>query len=159
MSKFTALMAPDTSGCPHSWTKIFPARIESFFAATQVRPKDVDDPAIQYIALARNKSENRKFLLTSPPIYGTHTTAQTISSSHIQISLTMFNRLQIFVGIRGCVPKSLMSKIFTTNLITGFSMHAPSVNSWRIPTPIGNPRHQTYVLLVGDTHIDIKNEA
>ncbi len=134
-----------------------PGTYRIFFRGTQVRPKDVDDPAIQYIALARNKFRKPKISVDQPSdLRYTHNGADYIIITHSNFiddvqPLADFRRDQ---GMRTkVVDVQNIYDEFNHGILDARAIRkflAYTYANWQPPAP-------TYVLLVGDTHIDIKN--
>ena len=128
------------------------------FRATQIRPKDENDPAIQYIALTRNHFLKPKIALDSPSdLRNIHNGADHIIITHNNFihdvqPLADFRSQQ---GLRTKVVDvqniydEFNHGILNPKAIREFLKYA--YYNWQPPAP-------TYVLLVGDTHIDIKNK-
>ena len=139
--------------------KDFPGTYRAIFRATQIRPKDANDPAIQYIALTRNQFLKPKIALDSPSdLRGFHNEADHIIITHNDFihdvqPLANFRNQQ---GLRTKVVDvqniydEFNHGILNPNAIREFLKYA--YYNWQPPAP-------TYVLLVGDTHIDIKNKS
>ena len=138
--------------------KKFPGTYKAVFRSTQIRPKDVNDPAIQYIALTRNQFLKPQISLNAPSdLRGTHNGADHIIITHNNFiqdvqSLADFRSQQ---GLRTKVVDvqniydEFNHGIFHPDAIREFLKYA--YYNWQPPAP-------TYVLLVGDTHIDVKNK-
>ena len=134
-----------------------PGTYRIIFRSTQIRPKDAIDPAIQYIALTQNQFRKPKISVDAPSdLRGTHNGADYIIITHANF----INDVQPLADFR--IQQGLRSKvvdvqdiydefnhgILNPNAIRKFLKYAYS--NWQPPAP-------TYVLLVGDTHIDMKN--
>ncbi|MYA99861.1 hypothetical protein F4X90_09335, partial [Candidatus Poribacteria bacterium] len=134
-----------------------PGTYRIIFRSTQIRPKDEKDPAVQYIALTRNQFRKPKISVDTPSdLRGTHNGADHITITHAKF----INDVQPLADFRN--QQGMRSKvvdvqdiydefnhgILNPNAIREFLKYAYS--NWQPPAP-------TYVLLVGDTHIDIKN--
>ena len=134
-----------------------PGTYRVIFRARQIRPKDVMDPAIQYIALARNRFLKPKISVDTPSdLRSTHNAADYIIITH-----TKFIRdVQPLADLRS--QQGLRPKVVDVqNIYDEFNHGIPNSNAirdflkytyynWQPPAP-------TYVLLVGDTHFDMKN--
>lgn len=137
--------------------KDFPGTYRAIFRATQIRPKDANDPAIQYIALTRDQFLKPKIALdASSELRGTHNGADHIIITHSDF-IDDVQPLADFRSQQGLRTKVVDVQniydefnhgILNPNAIREFLKYA--YNNWQPPAP-------TYVLLVGDTHIDIKN--
>ena len=138
--------------------KDFPGTYRVIFRSTQIRPKDVDDPAIQYIALTRNQFLKPKIALdVSSDLRSAHNGADHIIITHNDF-IPDVQPLADFRSQQGLRTKVVDVQniydefnhgILNPNAIREFLKYAYS--NWQQPAP-------TYVLLVGDTHIDIKNK-
>lgn len=138
--------------------KYFPGTYRAIFRSTQIRPKDENDPAIQYIALTRSQFLKPKISLDAPSdLRGTHNGADHIIITHNDFihdvqPLADFRSQQ---GLRTKVVDvqniydEFNHGVLNPNAIREFLAYA--YYNWEPPAP-------TYVLLVGDTHIDIKNK-
>ncbi len=138
--------------------KDFPGTYRAIFRSNQIRPKAADDPAIQYIALTRNQFLKPKIALDPPSdLRGIHNGADYIIITHNNFihdvqPLADFRSQQ---GLRTKVVDveniydEFNHGILNPNAIREFLKYA--YYNWQPPAP-------TYVLLVGDTHIDIKNK-
>ena len=134
-----------------------PGTYRIIFRSTQIRPKDAGDPATQYIALTRNQFRKPKIAVDTPSdLRGIHNAADYIIIAHSDFihdvqPLADFRSQQ---GLRTKVVDvqniydEFNHGILNPNAIRGFLKYAYS--NWQPPAP-------TYVLLVGDTHIDMKN--
>ena len=128
------------------------------FRSTQIRPKDVDDTAIQYIALARNRFQKPKISVDTPSdLRSTHNAADYILITHKSF-IEDVQPLADFRNQQGMRTKVVDVQniydefnhgILNPNAIREFLSYA--YNNWQPPAP-------TYVFLVGDTHIDLKNQ-
>ena len=138
-------------------TKDFPGTYRVIFRSDQVRPKDADDPTIQYIALTRNQFLKPKISLdASADLRSTHNGADHIIITHNHF-IHDVQPLADFRSQQGMRTKVVDVQniydefnhgILNPNAIREFLKYAYS--NWQPPAP-------TYVLLVGDTHIDMKN--
>ncbi|MDE0423697.1 MAG: C25 family cysteine peptidase [Candidatus Poribacteria bacterium] len=128
------------------------------FRSTQIRPKDVDDTAIQYIALARNRFQKPKISVDTPSdLRSTHNAADYILITHKSF-IEDVQPLADFRNQQGMRTKVVDVQniydefnhgILNPNAIREFLSYA--YDNWQPPAP-------TYVFLVGDTHIDLKNQ-
>ena len=126
------------------------------FRSTQVRPKDVDDPSIQYIALTRSQFQKPKISLdTSSDLHSTHNAADYIIITHHSF-LQDVQPLADFRSQQGLRTKIVDIQniydefnhgILDPNAIREFLSYA--YHNWQPPAP-------TYVFLVGDTNVDLK---
>ena len=138
--------------------KDFPGTYRAIFRSTQIRPKDANDPAIQYIALTRNQFLKPKIALDPPSdLRGIHNGADHIIITHNNF-IPDVQPLADFRSQQGLRTKVVDVQniydefnhgILNPNAIRKFLKYA--YYNWQSPAP-------TYVLLVGDTHIDIKNK-
>ena len=134
-----------------------PGTYRIIFRSTQIRPKDTIDPAIQYIALTRNQFRKPKISVDTPSdLRSTHNGADYIIITHANF----INDVQPLADFRN--QQGMRSKvvdvqdiydefnhgILNPNAIREFLKYAYA--NWQPPAP-------TYVLLVGDTHIDMKS--
>ena len=138
--------------------KDFPGTYRAIFRATQIRPKEANDPAIQYIALTRNQFLKPKIALDAPSdLRDLHNGADHIIITHNNFihdvqPLADFRSQQ---GLRTKVVDvqniydEFNHGILNPNAIREFLKYA--YYNWQPPAP-------TYVLLVGDTHTNIKNK-
>ena len=134
-----------------------PGTYRVIFRSNQIRPKDAMDPAIQYIALARNRFLKPKISVDTPSdLRSTHNGADYIIITHTKFirdvqPLADFRSQQ---GLRAKVVNiqdiydEFNHGILNPNAIREFLKYA--YHNWQPPAP-------TYVLLVGDTHIDKNN--
>ncbi len=135
-----------------------PGTYRVIFRSTQIRPKDIDDPAIQYIALSRDKFRKPKISVDAPSdLRNTHHGADYIIITHAKF-IDDVQPLAAFRGEQGMRTKVVDVQniydefnhgILDPHAIRRFLAYA--YHNWQPPAP-------TYVLLVGDTHIDIKNK-
>ncbi len=133
-----------------------PGTYRVFFRSTQIRPKRLDDPTIQYIALTRNQFRKPKISVDAPSdLRGTHNGADYIIITH-HLFLQDVQPLADFRGQQGLRTKVVDVQniynefnhgILNPKAIREFLSYA--YHNWQPPAP-------TYVLLVGDT--DIKNK-
>ena len=129
------------------------------FRSTQIRPKDAIDPATQYIALTQNQFRKPKISVDTPSdLRGSHNGADYIIITHSDF----IHDVQPLADFRN--QQGLRSKVvdvqniydefnhgtLNPNAIREFLKYA--YHNWQPPAP-------TYVLLVGDTHIDMKNKT
>ena len=128
------------------------------FRSTQVRPKDVDDTSIQYIALTRDGFQKPKISVDTPSdLRDTHNAADYIIITH-ESFIEDVQPLADFRSQQGMRTKVVDIQdiydefnhgILNPNAIREFLSYA--YHNWQPPAP-------TYVFLVGDTHIDLKNQ-
>ena len=139
-------------------TKDFPGTYRVIFRSTQIQPKDADDPATQYIALTRSQFLKPKISLDAPSdLRGTHNGADYIIITHNKFiqDVQPLADFRFQQGLRTKVVDvqniydEFNHGIFNPDAIREFLKYA--YNNWQPPAP-------TYVLLVGDTHIDVKNK-
>ena len=136
--------------------KDVPGTYRVFFRLTQIRPKDVNDPAIQYIALTRNQFRKPNISVDPPSdLRGTHNGADYIIITHNSF-MPDVQPLADFRSQQGLRTKVVDVQniydefnhgILNPKAIREFLSYA--YHNWQPPAP-------TYVLLVGDT--DIKNK-
>ena len=129
------------------------------FRSTQIRPKDVDDTSIQYIALTRSQFRKPEISVDIPSdLRSTHNAADYIIITH-QNFLQDVQALADFRSQQGLRTKVVNVQdiydefnhgILNPNAIREFLNYA--YHNWQPPAP-------TYVFLVGDTHIDLKNKV
>ena len=136
-----------------------PGAYRIIFRSTQISPKVPNDPSTQYIALTRNQFRKPKISVDTPSdLRGTHNGADYIIITHADFindvqPLADFRNQQ---GLRAKVVDvqdiydEFNHGILNANAIREFLKYAYS--NWQPPAP-------TYVLLVGDTHIDMKNNV
>ncbi len=128
------------------------------FRSAQIRPKDVDDTSIQYIALTRDRFQKPKISVDTPSdLRSTHNAADYILITHESFiedvqPLADFRSQQgmrtVVVDVQN-IYDEFNHGIFNPNAIREFLSYA--YHNWQPPAP-------TYVFLVGDTHIDLKNQ-
>ena len=128
------------------------------FRSTQIRPKDVNDTSIQYIALTRDQFQKPKISVDTPSdLRDTHNAADYILITHESFSEDV-QPLADFRSQQGMRTKVVDVQniydefnygILNPNAIREFLRYA--YHNWQPPAP-------TYVFLVGDTHIDLKNQ-
>ena len=128
------------------------------FRSTQVRPKRVDDPSIQYIALTRNQFRKPKIAVdTRSDLRSTLNAADYIIITHH----TFLQDVQPLADFRS--QQGLRTKVVDIQNIYDEFNHGildPSAireflsyayHNWQPPAP-------TYVFIVGDTNVDLKNQ-
>ena len=128
------------------------------FRSTQIRPKDVNDPTIQYIALTRNQFRKPTISVDAPSdLHSTHNAADYIIITHNHF----IQDVQPLADYRS--QQGLRTKIVDVQNIYDEFNHGIlnpkaireflnyAYHNWQPPAP-------TYVFLIGDTHIDIKNK-
>ena len=135
-----------------------PGTYRVFFRSTQIRPKDANDPTIQYIALTPNQFQKPKISVdTASDLRSTRNAADYIVITHNHF----IQDVQPLVDYRA--QQGLRTKvvdvqdiydefnhgILNPNAIREFLDYA--YHNWQPPAP-------TYVFLIGDTNIDIKNK-
>lgn len=128
------------------------------FRSTQIRPKDVNDPTIQYIALTRNQFRKPKISADTPSdLRSTHNGADYIIITHNHF-IQDVQRLADFRSQQGLRTKVVDVQniydefnhgILNPKAIREFLSYA--YHNWQSPAP-------TYVFIVGDTNNDIKNK-
>ncbi len=128
------------------------------FRSTQIRPKDVDDPSIQYIALTRSQFEKPNISVDTPSdLRSSHNAADYIIITHRSF-LEDVQPLADFRSQQGMRTKvvdiqdvydEFSHGILDPSAIREFLSYA--YHNWQ-------PLAPTYVFLVGDTHIDLKNQ-
>ena len=128
------------------------------FRSTQIRPKDVNDPTIQYIALTRNQFRKPKISVDAPSdLRSIHNGADYIIITHNHF-IQDVQRLADFRSQQGLRTKVVDVQnvydefnhgILNPKAIREFLSYA--YHNWQPPAP-------TYVFLVGDTNNDIKNK-
>ena len=133
-----------------------PGTYRIIFRSTQIRPKDVTDPAIQYIALTRDRFRKPKISVDTPSdLHSNHNGADYIIITHTKF-IQDVQPLADFRSRQGMRTKVVDVQniydefnhgILNANAIREFLKYA--YFNWQPPAP-------TYVLLVGDTHIDMK---
>jgi len=129
-----------------------------FFRSTQIRPKAASDPTIQYIALTRNQFRKPTISADLPSdLYSTHNAADYIIITHNHF----IQDVQPLVDYRS--QHGLRTKVVDVQNIYDEFNHGIlnpeaireflnyAYHNWQSPAP-------TYVLLIGDTNIDIKNK-
>ncbi|MCY3742749.1 MAG: C25 family cysteine peptidase [Candidatus Poribacteria bacterium] len=136
-----------------------PGTYRIIFRATQIRPKDEKDPAIQYIALTRNQFRKPKISVDArSDLRSIQNAADYIIITHTDF-IHDVQPLADFRSQQGMRTKVVDVQdiydefnhgILNPNAIREFLKYAYA--NWQPPAP-------TYVLLVGDTHIDIKNNT
>ena len=129
------------------------------FRSSQIRPKDVDDTSIQYIALTRGQFRKPGISVDTPSdLRSTHNAADYIIITH-QNFLQDVQPLADFRSQQGLRTKVVDVQdiydefnhgILNPDAIREFLSYA--YHNWQPPAP-------TYVFLVGDTHIDLKNKV
>ena len=135
-----------------------PGTYRVIFRSTQIRPKDVDDTAIQYIALTPNRFRKPTISVDEPSdLRGIHNGADYIIITHADF----INDVQPLADFRS--QQGLRTKVVDVQNIYDEFNHgilAPrairrfleyTYYNWQPPAP-------TYILLVGDTHFDMKNK-
>ena len=134
-----------------------PGTYRIIFRSTQISPKAPNDPTPQYIALAPDQFRKPKISVDTPSdLRGTHNGADYIIIAHANFihdvqPLADFRSQQ---GLRAKVVDvqdiydEFNHGILNANAIREFLKYA--YHNWQPPAP-------TYVLLVGDTHTDMKN--
>ena len=135
-----------------------PGTYRIFLRSTQIRPKDASDPTIQYIALTRNQFRKPKIAVDAPSdLRSTHNAADYIIITHNHF-IQDVQPLADFRAQQGLRTKVVDVQniydefnhgILNPNSIREFLNYA--YHNWQPPAP-------TYVFLVGDTNIDIKNK-
>ena len=135
-----------------------PGTYRIIFRSTQIRPKNATDPAIQYIALTRNQFRKPKISVDVPSdLRSIHNGADYIIVTHAKFihDVQPLADLRSQQGLRAKVVNvqdiydEFNHGILNPNAIREFLKYA--YHNWQPPAP-------TYVLLVGDTHIDKKNK-
>ena len=135
-----------------------PGTYKIFLRSTQIRPKDVSDPTIQYIALTRSQFRKPKISVDAPSdLRGTHNAADYIIITHNHF-IQDVQPLADFRAQQGLRTKVVDVQniydefnhgILNPKAIREFLNYA--YHNWQPPAP-------TYVFLVGDTNINIKNK-
>ena len=135
-----------------------PGTYRIFLRSTQIRPKDASDPTIQYIALTRSQFQKPKISVDAPSnLRSTHNAADYIIITHNHF-IQDVQPLADFRAQQGLRTKVVDVQniydefnygILNPNSIREFLNYA--YHNWQPPAP-------TYVFLVGDTNIDIKNK-
>ena len=138
--------------------KDLPGTYRVIFRSTQIRPKEANDPAIQYIALTRNQFRTPKISVDPPSdLRGIHNGADYIIITHTKF-IHDVQPLADFRSQQGMRTKVVDVQniydefnhgILNPNAIREFLKY--TYYNWQPPAP-------TYVLLVGDTHTDMKNK-
>ena len=133
-----------------------PGTYRIIFRSTQISPKAPSDPTTQYIALTRNQFRKPKISVDAPSdLRGTHNGADYIVITHTNF-IHDVQPLADFRSQQGLRTKVVDVQdiydefnygILNSNAIREFLKYA--YYNWQPPAP-------TYVLLVGDTHIDMK---
>ena len=136
-----------------------PGTYRIIFRSTQIRPKAPNDPATQYIALSRNQFRKPKISVDTPSdLRSTHNGADYIIITHANF----INDIQPLADFRD--QQGMRSKVvdvqdiydeFNHGILNPHAIRAflkYAYFNWQPPAP-------TYVLLVGDTHIDMKNRS
>ena len=141
---------------PHADDKV-PGTYKVLFQSTQIQPKAVNDPTIQYIALTRNQFRKPKIWVDAPSdLRSTQNGADYIIITHNHF-LQDVQPLADFRSQQGLRTKVVDVQniydefnhgILNPKAIREFLDYA--YHNWQPPAP-------TYVLLVGDT--DIKNKV
>ena len=134
-----------------------PGTYRIIFRSTQIRPKAPNDPATQYIALTRNQFRKPKISVDTPSdLRSTYNGADYIIITHANF----INDVQPLADFRD--QQGMRSKVvdvqdiydeFNHGILNPHAIRAflkYAYFNWQPPAP-------TYVLLVGDTHIDMKN--
>ena len=128
------------------------------FRSTQIRPKDTSDPTIQYIALTRNQFRKPKISVDAPSdLRSSHNAADYIIITHnhfIQdVQPLADHRTQQGLRTKVVDVQNIYDEfnhgILNPKAIREFLNYA--YHNWQPPAP-------TYVFLIGDTNIDIKNK-
>ena len=135
-----------------------PGTYRAIFRSTQIRPKDANDPTIQYIALTRNQFRKPKISADAPSdLRSTHNAADYIIITHNHF----IQDVQPLADYRA--QQGLRTKVVDVQNIYdefNYGLLNPEAireflnyayHNWQPPAP-------TYVFLVGDTNIDIKNK-
>ena len=134
-----------------------PGTYNVIFRSTQIRPKDVNDPTIQYIALTRNQFRKPTISVDAPSdLHSTHNAADyiIITHNHFIQDVQPLADYRSQQGLRTKVVDvqniydEFNHGILNPNAIREFLNYA--YHNWQPPAP-------TYVFLIGDTHINIKN--
>ena len=127
------------------------------FRSNQIRPKDIDDTTIQYVALTRDKFLKPKISLDQPSdLRSTQNGADYIIITHANF----IDDVQPLADFRS--QQGMRTKVVDVQNIYDEFNHGVldpyairrfleyTYYNWETPAP-------TYILLVGDTHIDVKN--
>ncbi len=135
-----------------------PGTYRIFFRSTQIRPKKASDPTIQYIALTGNQFRKPTISVDTPSeLYSTQNAADYIIITHnhfIQdVQPLVDHRSQQGLRTKVVDVQNIYDEfnhgILNPEAIRAFLNYA--YHNWQSPAP-------TYVLLIGDTNINIKNE-
>lgn len=135
-----------------------PGTYRVFFRSSQIRPKDASDPTIQYIALTANQFRKPKISVDTPSdLRSTHNAADyiIITHNHFIQDVQPLADYRAQQGLRTKVVDvqniydEFNHGILNPEAIREFLDYA--YHNWQPPAP-------TYVFLIGDTNIDIKNE-
>ena len=135
-----------------------PGTYKIAFRSTQIRPKDPSDPTIQYIALTRNQFRKPKIVVDTPSdLRSTHNAADYIIITHnhfIQdVQSLADHRAQQGLRTKIVDVQNIYDEfnhgILNPKAIREFLDYA--YHNWQPPAP-------TYVFLIGDTNIDVKNK-
>ena len=135
-----------------------PGTYRVFFRSTQIRPKDANDPTIQYIALTPNQFQKPKISVdTASDLRSTHNAADyiIITHNHFIQDVQPLADYRTQQGLRTKVIDvqdiydEFNHGILNPKAIREFLDYA--YHNWQPPAP-------TYVFLIGDTNIDIKNK-
>ena len=135
-----------------------PGTYRVIFRSTQIRPKDANDPTIQYIALTRNQFRKPKISVDAPSdLRSTHNAADyiIITHNHFIQDVQPLADYRAQQGLRTKVVDvqdiydEFNDGILNPKAIREFLNYA--YYNWQPPAP-------TYVFLIGDTNIDIKNK-
>ena len=128
------------------------------FRSTQIRPKNVNDPTTQYIALTRNQFRKPKISVDTPSdLRSAHNGADYIVITHNHF-IQDIQRLAAFRSQQGLRTKVVDVQniydefnhgILNPKAIREFLSYA--YHNWQSPAP-------TYVFIAGDTNNDIKNK-
>ena len=135
-----------------------PGTYNVIFRSTQIRPKDTSDPTTQYIALTPNQFQKPKISVdTASDLRSTHNAADYIIITHNHflqdIQPLVEHRTQQGLRTKIVDVQDIYDEfndgILHPKAIREFLDHA--YHNWQPPAP-------TYVFLIGDTNIDIKNK-
>ena len=135
-----------------------PGTYKILFRSTQIRPKEASDPTIQYIALTRRQFRKPKIAVDAPSdLRSTHNAADyiIITHNHFIQDVQPLADYRSQQGLRTKVVDvqniydEFNDGILDPKAIREFLNYA--YHNWQPPAP-------TYVFLVGDTNIDIKNK-
>ena len=134
-----------------------PGTYRIIFRSTQISPKDPSDPAIQYIALAQDQFRKPKISVDTPSdLRNIHNGADYVIITHANF-IHDVQPLADFRSQQGMRTKVVDVQniydefnhgILNSSAIREFLKY--TYYNWQPPAP-------TYVLLVGDTHIDMKS--